>query len=247
MAWPLHIQIELQINNSGYSMICRVPFVTLPLPDSDKRERTQLFQSPQQMDFLNLLVKAIDKTIVKKTPATASMNLSSRSANFLSPLATELNTKPLNRKDIIQFVITQEGSTYVDKDGGKESSRFGILQTTAERFGYLGTVKNMSKQEAERIYEKMWQKSGAQNLNPDLALVHFDTYVNSPSAANKMLKTCNGNVNDYISMRSNRYNRLSSIRPERYGKYLKGWMNRIENLRSAVAENNYLSPSKAIT
>jgi lysozyme family protein len=199
------------------------------------------------MDFLNLLVKAIDKTKADKAPTAPSVSLFPNSIGLISPLSSGMNSKPLNQNDMISFVMTQEGSKYVAKDGGKESSRYGILQTTAERFGYQDNVKNMSKQEAENIYKKMWQDSGAQNLKPDLALVHFDTYVNSPSAANKMLKACDGNVDDYISMRSNRYNRLSSLRPERYGKYLKGWMNRIENLRSAVAENNNLSPSKATT
>jgi hypothetical protein len=35
-------------------------------------------------------------------------------------------------------------------------------------------------------------------------------------------------------MRENRFIRLASARPERYGKYLNGWMNRIESLRSVV-------------
>jgi lysozyme family protein len=228
-------------------MICRVPFVTMPLPDLDRREKTQGFSNNQQTNFFNILVKAIGKPDTKTSATLSEISLPSKTISLTNPLPAELTTRPLSRRDMIRFVMTQEGSKFIAKDGGNESSKYGILQTTAERYGYQGTVKNMSREDAENIYEKIWQESGARNLKPDLALVHFDTFVNSPSAANKILKACDGNVDDYLTKRSQRYNRLSSIRPERYGKYLKGWMNRIENLRSMVAENTYLSPTKAST
>jgi lysozyme family protein len=228
-------------------MISRIPFVSLPLPDSDRKERTQLFPVSRQSDFLNLLVKTIGNGEAGKAAIPAHHTQSFRPLELLGPASIKATANPMSRNDIIRFVMTQEGSRYIAQDGGSESSRYGILQSTAERFGYQGSVKDMSKKEAEAIYEKLWKDSGAQNLKPDLALVHFDTYVNSPSAARKMLKACDGNADDYLSMRSTRYSRLSSLRPERYEKYFKGWMNRIENLRSMVAQNNYLSPTKATT
>src|SRR5208283_1958475 len=98
---------------------------------------------------------------------------------------------------------------------------------TANRYGYMGSVKDMSRADAEAIYKKMWEESGAQNLPPGLALVHFDTYVNSPAAAKKMLRASGGDVNTYLRLRSQRYTRLSELKPERYAKYMKGWMKRV--------------------
>src|SRR5271169_1352909 len=88
-------------------------------------------------------------------------------------------------KNILAVVLKHEGSAYVQKDGS-ESSRFGILQSTAREFGYKGNVKNMSRAQAGAIYKKIWDKSGAASLSYPLSLVHFDTYVNSPAAAMKL-------------------------------------------------------------
>ena len=149
--------------------------------------------------------------------------------------------------DAIRFVLKQEGNGYVSRDAGRESSRYGVLQATARRMGYDGNVKNMSRQDAEKVYDKLWQESGAASLPRDLALVHFDTYVNSPAAAKRMLKSSGGNPEVYLDMRSERYQRLAGIRPERFARYVKGWMNRIENLRSLVAENSHPPSAKATT
>ncbi|MBF0560364.1 MAG: hypothetical protein HQL08_16480, partial [Nitrospirae bacterium] len=74
-----------------------------------------------------------------------------------------------------------------------------------------------------------------------LSLVHFDTYVNSPAAAVKLLKKSGGNTGAYLSMRAQRYTRLAELRPERYAKYLKGWMNRVADLRNIASANSVLN------
>jgi len=37
--------------------------------------------------------------------------------------------------ECLNFVLAKEGSRYVHEDGGKESSRYGILQSTARELG----------------------------------------------------------------------------------------------------------------
>jgi hypothetical protein len=138
--------------------------------------------------------------------------------------------------DSIKIVMKHEGTAYVRKDGGRESSKLGILQSTAREYGYRGDIKNITKSQAEAIYKKIWDKSGAAKLPYPLSVVHFDTYVNSPSAANKILKQSGWDSDSYLKMREDRFTRLATVRPEIYGKYLKGWMNRIESLRSVVAQ-----------
>ena len=150
-------------------------------------------------------------------------------------------------KEVIRFILKQEGSAYVSRDGGKESSKFGILQSTARGYGFQGNIKDLTRPEAEAIYEKMWRESGAQNLPRELAIVHFDTYINSPAAARKMLKACGGDTESYLNLRVQRYVRLAERRPQRYAKYVKGWMNRVEHLRTMVAQYDNASSTKEST
>ena len=112
-------------------------------------------------------------------------------------------------KNVIRFVLKQEGSTYVSRDGGKESSKYGVLQSTARGYGFKGSIKDLTQPEAEAIYEKMWKESGAAKLPRDLALVHFDTYINSPAAARRMLKACGGDTENYLDLRAQRYAHLA--------------------------------------
>jgi lysozyme family protein len=154
------------------------------------------------------------------------------------PLNNEIAQGNAKFREGLKFVFEREGSKYVREDGGRESSKYGILQSTAKECGFRGNVRNLTKADAEIIYRKIWDKSGAESLPFPLSTVHFDTYVNSPSAAEKILSKSHGNIDVYLRLREQRYARLADIRPEQYGKYLKGWNNRIKNLRIMVASYN---------
>jgi len=139
-------------------------------------------------------------------------------------------------KNILKVVMKHEGTSYVKMDGGRAPSKMGILQSTAKQYGYTGDIRNITRAQAEEIYKKMWEKSGASSLSYPLSVIHFDTFVNSPAAARKILKQSGGDLDAYLRIREQRYLRLASLRPERYGKYLNGWMNRVNNLRIIAAE-----------
>lgn len=139
-------------------------------------------------------------------------------------------------KKCLAFVLGKEGSKLVRKDGGSgESSRYGILQSTARAFGYKGNVQNITRDQAEKIYYKIWERSGAASLPFPLAAVHFDSYVNNPASSKRFLEKSRGNVDTYLKLREQRYVRLATARPEVYGKYLQGWKNRIKGLEAMVA------------
>lgn len=135
------------------------------------------------------------------------------------------------------FVLKQEGDRFVQRDGIKnESSKYGILQSTAKEFGYKGDIKHMTKEQAKIIYKKIWDKSGAGNLSYPLSIVYFDTYVNSPTMAKKLLEKSGGDIVKFLDMREQRYIRLSKIRPDIFGVYLKGWKKRVDNLRAMIID-----------
>jgi lysozyme family protein len=229
-------------------MIDRMLFVSPSLINYDRKENGQSPSSGGGPNFIDLLVQTIGKSASKEQlPSPVIQAPLSIMTSTEIPLLVGKD-RSLEKKEMIRFVLAQEGSKYVAKDGGgSESSKFGILQATAKKYNYRGSVVDMTRQQAEAIYEKIWHESGAQNLKPDLALAHFDTYVNSPSAAKRILRASNGDTQTYLALRAQRYSRLSSLQPERYGKYMKGWMNRIENLRSLVAENNHSSSARDST
>jgi len=149
-------------------------------------------------------------------------------------------------KKCFKFVLEKEGSKFVRVDGGSgESSKYGILQSTARALGYKGNIKDITQNEVERIYRKFWEQSGAASLSFPLAVVHFDTYINNPASAKKLLEKSKGDIDTYLKLREQRYVRLASAKPEVYGKYLQGWKNRIKSLRIMVAAhiktNDYAS------
>jgi lysozyme family protein len=151
-------------------------------------------------------------------------------------------------KKCLTFVLEKEGNKLVLEDGGsKESSILGILQSTARAFGYKGNIKNITRNDAEKIYRKLWEQSGAASLPFLLAVVHFDAYVNSPASSKRFLEKSKGDINVYLKFREQRYVKLVSTKPEVYGKYLQGWKNRITSLQSMVAAhvkaNNYAENS----
>ena len=147
-------------------------------------------------------------------------------------------------KESLAFVLKHESNTYVSKDGIRGSSKIGILQSTAREYGYKGDIKNLTREEAEAIYKQIWVKSGSSELPYPLNTIHFDTYVNSPAAARKILAASDGNVALYLEMRSQRYHRLAQRRPMVYGKYLTGWMERISHLKM-IASSSVSRPSES--
>ncbi|MCX8022139.1 MAG: hypothetical protein N2745_05135 [Syntrophorhabdaceae bacterium] len=137
----------------------------------------------------------------------------------------------------LKTVLLHEGNEAVREANGKEISKFGITESTAKAYGFRGNLEELTKEGAIEIYRKIWFKSGAQSLPYPLSVIHFDTYVNSPAMAKKLLLKSNGDVNLYLNLRIGRYKKLAQLRPERYGRYLKGWINRVKNLQS-IASNN---------
>jgi hypothetical protein len=195
----------------------------------------------ENKDFQKMFAAALDrtdtgKTLQRQSPYPFTQDVAAIEARKNQPVS-DGSTESLEFRKILEVVLSNEGSRYVRKDGGEESSKYGVLQATANKYGYTGNVKNLSRADAEAIYKKIWEESGAGKLSYPLSLVHFDTYVNSPAAANKMLRTSNGDIDTYLKQRGQRYTRLAHLKPARYGKYLAGWMNRIKNLNEAVNEH----------
>ncbi len=186
--------------------------------------------------FDKLLTRSIEKTATKGPVYTGASQ---------SPISPEEVEDQLKFRECLKFVLSQEGSKYVSDDGGKEASRYGILQSTAKALGFKGDIRNISKGDVEKIYKKLWDKSGAKALAYPMALVHFDTFINSPAAAKRLLKRSDGDLEVYLDSREQRYTRLAEVRPQSYNKYLKGWKGRISSLKNVISEYKRLTVADA--
>jgi len=118
--------------------------------------------------------------------------------------------------EVMQTIFRHEGTRYVSNDGGRESSRYGILQSTARQYGYNGSMRDMTREDATAIYRQLWEKSGAAKLSYPMSLVHFDSYINNPASARKFLAQAGDDVEVYLQLRQARYERLAEARPERF-------------------------------
>ncbi|OQX15987.1 MAG: hypothetical protein BWK76_12275 [Desulfobulbaceae bacterium A2] len=171
------------------------------------------------------------------TVATESTDAATPSAKAAAP----------NFDAIMQTIFRHEGSRYVGSDAGGEASKYGILQSTAKENGFVGDLRSMTQTQAKEIYRKIWNKSGAAQMDADLSLVYFDSYINHPASAKRFLKESGGDINTFLQLREARYQELATTKPERFGRYLKGWMNRIASLRSAVGTTPLVADSGEAT
>ncbi|MDD3846189.1 MAG: glycosyl hydrolase 108 family protein [Syntrophorhabdaceae bacterium] len=205
-------------------------------------------QTASMLQYLQNGRKKAESFIVNPDPTgfqdVLLRSLTSGQAQQFNPIQTGPGIDPaagFNDEDAkfrkcLDFVLEKEGTRLVKEDGERGASRYGILQSTARALGYRGSIKNITREQIEGIYRKLWERSGASSLPYPLCVVHFDTYVNSPAAAQKILRRSQGNIDSYLGMREQRYVRLAAAKPQVYAKYLKGWKNRVNSLRTVVAE-----------
>jgi len=196
-----------------------------------KRDNILKINNTTDKQFSNILNKNIEK--LQKTP-----NEKNTALNQLSPSYTLNATvnKKYRFEEALNFVLKHEGKNLVHRDGASgESSMYGILQSTANENGYKGNIKDITVEDVKAIYRKIWEKSGASSLPPALSVVHFDTYVNNPAMAKKLLNRSKGDINIYLKMREQQYVNLAEKRPEVFKRYLKGWKTRVDNLRTMIA------------
>jgi lysozyme family protein len=205
----------------------------------NSQKNMSMITNASKANFGHLFTKSLQE-VEAKSPAAQK--------NILELDLSMPVDKEAKFKKCLTFVLEKEGSKLVLEDGGsKESSKLGILQSTARALGYNGNIKNITRNDAEKIYRKLWEQSGAASLPFPLAVVHFDSYVNSPASSKRFLEKSKGDINVYLKLREQRYVKLASAKPEVYGKYLQGWKNRITSLQSVVAAhvkaNNYADNS----
>jgi hypothetical protein len=127
-----------------------------------------------------------------------------------------------------------EGTAYVPKDSNGYPVRYGI---NAQYNPGLDLQHMSPDQAASILKQKYWDPSGADNMPPALAAVHFDTTMMAgPAVANKILVESGNDPNAYMNLRDAFTSHLVAADPNKYGAYAHSWANRSNALRQYVGQ-----------
>lgn len=141
----------------------------------------------------------------------------------------------------LPFVLAEEGG-YNPND----PSMRGITQVTYNAYRDRNglprqDVRLISDDDVYAIYrEDFWRDGGAESIADSgdfpLALVHFDAGVNQGTgAARTMLSQASGDPEAYLTVREERYRALAQAQPAKHAADLPVWLQRLADLRGAVA------------
>lgn len=110
-------------------------------------------------------------------------------------------------------------------DGKLLGTKFGI-----DARSYGGDPSNLTKQDAINEYDKnYWQKFNCAQYPYPFGEVFCDTCINNGVArAKQLISVSNGDASKFLQERENFYIRLAQ--KPKAKKYLKGWLNRAEDL-----------------
>lgn len=149
---------------------------------------------------------------------------------------------------VIDYVINKHEGGYVENDAGKGPTKYGI-NGKANNLS-PNQVKNLSLDQARDIYRKnYWDKIGADNLDPSIRAMAFDTAVNQGvPMAQRLLKESGGDIAKFAELRKAEYIKLADKNPDKYGQYRQGWLNRVDDfVASAQGKSQSLSSMLART
>lgn len=167
-------------------------------------------------------------------------------------------SKILTFDQVFDRCMGHEGGYVNDpRDPGGETN-WGITHRTALENGYIGAMRDMTREQAKAIYRKaFWERYQCEKMPLAIAFQFFDACINHGMGnASRMLQRAVGVADDGvigtlslaaiksmsendILMRFNAERLLFYTKLSRFSIYGKGWVNRIaENLRYGAKDND---------
>jgi len=134
----------------------------------------------------------------------------------------------------LKFVLEREGGYVNDPlDPGGET-KYGISKKSYPNVD----IKKLTPELAAVIYQSdYWAPAGCDDLSPDLALVVFDSAVNCGVERAVEWLEAYPQVEDYLWHRLGYYRGLVQAKAT-MGKFLVGWIKRLELLREAALQQS---------
>lgn len=130
-----------------------------------------------------------------------------------------------------KFVARIEGGAKKDPITGQVTDLYGINRRAHPNFFKAGA--DQSPEAAQAIRRQYWNQIGADQMEPKLALVAYDTAINHGLGfLQGVMERTGGNPTLIMQERLNEYRRLA--KQPRFAKELAGWEDRIKQLRSEL-------------
>lgn len=131
---------------------------------------------------------------------------------------------------IIDYVIKNNEGEVVVRDGDG-TTKFGINSKANKMTD--AQVANLTLDQAREIYhKKYWKAIDADNLDPKIRAMAYDTAVNQgPEVAKRLLKESGGDLTKFAQLRRENYQKVVEANPEK-AQYLKGWMRRVDRMEA---------------
>lgn len=131
------------------------------------------------------------------------------------------------------FVFKWEGGYVNDPSDPGGETNMGISKRAYPNLD----IRNLTRQAAQEIYQRdYWNAIKGDTLDPALACAALDTAINmGVGRATQFLNQTN-DWNQFIQLRKNYYTNLVKQKPA-MGKYLNGWMNRVNDLQKFIEAN----------
>lgn len=224
------------------------------------------------MSFLNIFSNFFLRFSKKEPPTSNNKVLiqsPSKENNIKEKTSVGSSPTPLSRdgnmsfEKALAFTLRWEGG-YVNhpSDPGGETNK-GIIKKEYDKYRTekslpLRSVKEIEDTEVKDIYEnKYWKVGHCDVMRDKLAIVHFDTVVNTGiTQGAKFLQRClkvkddgvigagtlkaladsnqDSLIPDYLAQRRAFYQKIVQVNPK-LQVFLKGWMNRVDSLEKVVA------------
>ena len=136
---------------------------------------------------------------------------------------------PGNFEAAVAWVLKTEGGYVVDSGG---PTKYGISGNAHPGID----IRNLSVQQAVQIYhQEYWEPMKIDSLPEPMRLRAFDAAVSAGiPKAQEFLREAGGDPARFDELRNDYYKSLVERDPAKYGKYLKGWMNRVAQISGGV-------------
>jgi hypothetical protein len=135
-------------------------------------------------------------------------------------------------KSIIPWLFKWEGTKYEnDPDDPGGETRYGIDKRSHPK----EDIRNMTADRASQIYwDEYYMKHRCDHMRAPLDWILFNACVNCGwLRASKLLIESEGSPGRFIQAQAAFYRRLAALKPKAQ-KYLKGWINRLNDLAKAT-------------
>ena len=174
----------------------------------------------------------------KKGVAPVRLAARSDTATDAAPAGVAPAAQPSAFDRSVQRTFQFEGKLN-PRDTNGTPSMYGINQKANPDID----VMKLTPEKARELYKtRYWDAIGADNMDPKLAHVAYDTAVLAgPARAKQMVAQADGNPVKLMEIRQGFLNGLVAKDPEKYGKYAKAWANRNATLMNDITEGNVLA------